>query len=95
MAKNSVIKKYEPKLDDDFDFSADDSSADGMFAGMVSGLIEASNHQTTMAIELTKLVVLKNPDCSMTEDKIFSTFKKATKVIADSFPLKSLMEQCG
>lgn len=94
MAKNSIIKKHHPELEDDFDF-LEDVPADGIFAGMVSGLIEASNHQTTMAIELTKLVVSKNTDNSMTEDKIFSTFKKATKVIADNFSLKTLMAQCG
>ena len=94
MAKNNALKKYESELEDVLDFS-DEGSANEMFAGMVSGMIEASNHQTTMAIELTKLVVSKNADHSMSEDKIFSTFKKATKVIADSFPLKALMEQCG
>ena len=45
------------------------------------------------AIELTKLVVAKSSDQTMTEDKIFATFKRASKVVYDIYPLKSLLEQ--
>jgi len=97
MTKNKVLKKHEAELVDhlefdDFDFPAGSPSGED-FAGMIEGLIDASNHQTTVALELTKLVVAKSPDQTMTEDKIFATFKRASKVVHDSYPLKSLLEQ--
>lgn len=63
------------------------------FAGIMGGIIEAGNHQASMALELTKLIVAKSADQTMTEDKIFSTFKRASKEVSDNFPLKSLLEQ--
>ena len=99
MTKNKALKKYEAELadplefNDDFDFPDDYSHDDEAFAGVISGLIEASNQQTMAAIELTKLVVAKSSDQTMTEDKIFATFKRASKVVYDIYPLKSLLEQ--
>jgi hypothetical protein len=92
MAKNNTIKKYKDKEDDIFDFS-EESPGDEMVAGMMTGLIEASNHQAMMAIELTKLVASKNSQASMSENDIFSTFKRASKVVAESIPLKDLWKQ--
>ncbi len=99
MAKNNLIKKHREKVvetdfDDDFDFSElmDSSYDDEMMAGVMSGLIEASNNQMTLAIELTKLAVEKNPAQSMHEDEVFSIFKKASGVINDNFPLKKMLE---
>ena len=98
MPKNNMIKKHrekvvEPDFDDDFDFSEFmDSSDNEMMAGVMSGLIEASNNQMTLAIELTKLAIKKNPAESMNEDEVFSIFRKASGVINDNFPLKKLME---
>jgi nucleoside diphosphate kinase len=94
MAKNNMVKKYKEELEDDFDFS-EESPGDEMVAGMMSGLIEASNHQTLMAIELTKLIVSKSAEQSMSEDSIFSTFKRASKVISENLPLKGLWEKFG
>ena len=61
-------------------------------AGVMSGLIEASNNQVMLAIELTRLALGKNASTDMKEDDVFSIFKKASGVIAESFPLKSLLE---
>ena len=88
MARNKMQKYQED--DDVFDFS-EESPGDEVIAGMMSGLIEASNHQTMMAVELTKLVVAKHSESSMSENDIFSAFKRASKVIAESIPLKELM----
>lgn len=89
MAKNNMLKREE---DDVFDFS-EESPGDEVVAGMMSGLIEASNHQTMMAIELTKLVVAKSSQPSMSENDIFSAFKRASKVVTESVPLKELWEK--
>lgn len=100
MAKNNMLKKFEIEMEDDlelddgFDFSGEYPETEG-FSAMMSSLIEASNHQTSMAIELAKLVIEKHPDQKIPEDKIFAIFKKASKVVADSFPLKTLLEQCN
>ncbi|MBP9742987.1 MAG: hypothetical protein KBD37_06490 [Burkholderiales bacterium] len=100
MAKNNLLKKYEIAMDDgleldeDFSFPGEYPETEA-FSNMMESLIEASNHQTSMAIELAKLVIEKHPDQKISEDKIFSIFKKASKVVAESFPLKSLLEQCN
>lgn len=93
MAKNNMLKKHQ-EVEDDFDFSEmlTPSYDDETMAGVMSGLIEASNNQMMLAIELTKLALDKNTSKDMKEDDVFSIFKKASGVIAESFPLKSLLE---
>lgn len=93
MAKNAALKKYQ-ELEDNFGFSEDmESFGDEAMAGMMSGLIEASNNQMMLAIELTKLAVEKSSAKDMDEEDVFSVFKKASGVIAESFPLKALWEK--
>jgi hypothetical protein len=98
MAKNTMLKKHKEE-DDDFDFSEmlgssyDDS--DETMAGMMSGMLEASNNHMMLALELTKLVVGKNTSKDMNEEEVFSVFKKALGVITESFPLKALWEKLG
>jgi hypothetical protein len=92
MAKNKSLKKYD---DEPFDlhYVEDVSSPnDEAISGMMVGLVEASNHQQKMAIELTKLVVEKSPE-AMDEEKVFSSFKRASKVVTEYFPLKELWEK--
>lgn len=91
MAKNKTLKKYNELMDVDFeeDFS---SPNDEVIAGMMAGLIEASNHQQKIAVELTKLVVEKSTE-AMSEEKIYSAFKRASKVVKESAALKELWEQ--
>lgn len=91
MAKKNTLKAREEEI---FDFSdmSDDSYDEGTMVGVMSGMLEASNNQMMMAIELTKLIVANNPVKNM-EDHVFSVFKKATKVVGENFALKAIMEQ--
>lgn len=93
MAKKSGLKVREDTFDYR-DISYDDTNQETML-GVMSGMLEASNNQMMMAIELTKLIVtnsaVENRD--MMEDYVFSVFKKATKVIGENFALKNIMEQ--
>lgn len=95
MAKSNIVKKRDNAiLEDEFDFqnifqSHEDDEA---IAGIMHGIIEASNNQMTLAVELTKLVVNKNTN-NMHEEEVFSIFKKASNVIATCNPMKGLMEQ--
>lgn len=91
MAKSKSLKKEHELFDVDFvrDFS---SPNDEVIAGMMAGLIEASNHQQKMAIELTRLVVEKSNE-PINEEKVFSAFKRASKVVIENFPLKELWEK--
>lgn len=91
MAKKNTLKVREEEI---FDFSdmSDDAYDQGTMVGVMSGMLEASNNQMMMAIELTKLIVANNPVKNM-EDHVFSVFKKATKVIGKNFALKNIMEQ--
>jgi len=94
MAKNNALKKHEV-LEDDFDFSEIMGSSydDELMTDVMSSMIEASNNQMILAIELTKLAVEKNSAKDLNEDDIFSIFKKASGVIAESSPLKTLLEK--
>jgi len=91
MAKKNALKVREEEI---FDFSdmSDDAYDEGTMVGVMSGMLEASNNQMMMAIELTKPIVANNPVKNM-EDHVFSVFKKATKVIGENFALKNIMEQ--
>jgi len=94
MAKSNLIKKNtRNELENDFDLSDFLSSPDDeAMAGVLNGLIEASNTQMTQAIEITKLIVNQSVDNALNEDDIFRILKKSTQVLADSFPLKMLLE---
>lgn len=88
MAKKNTLKVQE---EDIFDFiDAHNSYDEETMVGIMSGMLEASNNQMMMAIELTKLIVANGPVKNM-EDHVFSVFKKATRVIGDNFALKNIM----
>ena len=88
--------KFEPD-GDDFDFSEImfGHHDDDAISVVVRSLIEASNQQTAMAIELTRLVVDKTPQQERNSEEIFSVFRMASKEIseAENFPLKKLWEK--
>lgn len=93
MAKNSALKRQE---EDDFDFSdMIGSPGDDAINGMFSNLVGASNHQMNIAIELTKLVIEKGSVPDIKEEAVFSIFKRASKAVSESFPLKPLWDQLG
>lgn len=87
-----MVQKHD-ELEDALDFDYMSSENEAM-AGIMSGILEASNNQMMMAIELTKLIVANNAVKNM-EDHVFSVFKKATKVVGENFALKKLLEQLG
>jgi hypothetical protein len=89
MAKNKAPKKVDELFDIDF---AQDLPDEEVIADMMMGLVEASNHQQRIAIELTKLAVEKSTE-DMNEEKVFLMFKRASKVVIESFPLKELWEK--
>jgi hypothetical protein len=92
MSKNITLKKYD-ELIGELDFFEDEEiPGEEAVVGVLQGLIEASQHQQKTAIELTKLVVEKSSE-TMTEENIFSAFERATKVVAENFPLKELWEK--
>ena len=94
MAKNNVLKKQREIIEDDFDLTEmmRSSHDDEVMAGIMSGMIEASNNQMLLALELTKLALDKSTK-EMGEDDVFSTFKKASVVIAERFPLNTILEK--
>lgn len=94
MAKTSVMKKQK---EPDFDFSdlfhTDSSPDEAAFLGMMSGMIEAYRHQQQTAIELTRLAIEKNASDSMSEEEVFSTFKRASQAVSEVSPIKELFEK--
>ncbi len=94
MAKNMKPKKFEEEFEDHFDFSGSMIAQDEDFvAGVMSDLIAANNHQMVIALELAKLAIEKSTSGVMNEEKVFSAFRQASKVVAESFPLKELFEK--
>ncbi len=80
----------DDEYEDEFDYL--DESSDEMDENqMLSDVMEASNQQAMMAIELTKVVVSKMGD--LTEDKVFEIFKKASNLILEGSPLKMLFDK--
>ena len=92
MAKKNALKVREEEIFDFHDMSDDDAYDEETMIGVMSGMLEASNNQMMMAIELTKLIVANNPVKNM-EEHVFAVFKNATKVVGENFALKNLMEQ--
>jgi hypothetical protein len=101
MGKKRLVKQelYGNIFDDDFDLE----SMEGPMAQAMGIMLQASNHQMLIALELTKLIVFKdssekdrseqNQLGEDREERVFSVFKKATKVAAESFASKDLLEQ--
>ena len=96
MAKAPTIKKPRKEAIRDFDFSnfmtESEGPEDEMILGMMQGLIEAYRHQQQTAIELTKLVVESSSE-KMKEEQVFSTFKRATKVVSEVSPIQELFKK--
>lgn len=96
MAKTSAVKKYKQQ-EPDFDFSElpdmDSSPEEGYILGMMSGMIEAYRHQQQTAIELTRLAIEKNASENMSEEEVFSTFKRACQIVSDISPIRDLFEK--
>lgn len=92
MAKN-ISKRHEEELEEDFDFAEFMESGGGeAFSDIMNSLLEAGKHQMTISLELTRLVV-ESTSKEMSEEKVFSTFKQAAKVVSESFPLKELTQK--
>lgn len=95
MAKSNVLKKRgNVTLENDLDFRDifHSHEQDEAMAGFIHGIIEASNNQMTLAVELTKLIVNKSTK-DMKEDEVFLILKKASDAVANSTPMKTLWEQ--
>ncbi len=94
--KKLVNPEFHGNVFDESDFavdSFDSSSMEGPMAHAVGIMMQASSHQMSIALELTKLIVEKDPVQKDREEHVFSVFKKATKVAAENFALKDLLEQ--
>lgn len=97
MAKTSVVKNQQKSRTPDFDFSEilqmDSSPNDEVVLGMMTGLIEAYRHQQQTAIELTRLALEKNISENMSEEEVFSTFKRASQAVSEVSPIKEIFEK--
>jgi len=94
MSKNKLTKKEEMFDFEDYE-EFDDSSNNELMAGFVSGMLEASNNQAKIALELTKLIAEKTPSDKIDEEFVFSTFKKSTKVVSENQSLPELLKAIG
>lgn len=61
--------------------------------GMMQGLIGTTRHNTTVAFELTKLIVDQKTDTPMSSAEILKTFEQASKAVSDNSSLNELLEK--
>lgn len=96
MAKKKPLEKQEelPELFDFSDMSYDEAYDQDDMMGIMHGMLEASNNQMLIALELTKLIV-SNDTVDNREEQVLSAFKKATQVVSENVALKNLIEQMG
>lgn len=90
MGKKDQLKKREDYYDV-MPFGDEECSQD-MMIGVMSGMLEASNNQMMMALELTKIIVGDTVVKNM-EEHVFSVFRKSIQVVGENIALKNVMEQ--
>jgi hypothetical protein len=92
-----MSRKKLAKTVDFFDYEAAEADIDAeLAAGFMSGVLEATNNQSKMGLELTKLIVENsNKGKNFTEDEIYSIFNRATKVVLDNHNLNALLDKLG
>lgn len=89
--KNQV-EVMQPEFEEDCcDFGSDFSDHDHDSMDMAA-LIEAHNYQSSLAFELTKLIVANASTENKTEEAILNSFVRALKVVGENSPLKDIWE---
>lgn len=89
MSKNKIAAKEEIVVNDlDFSDFMHSYDEDDMMSAL-SGLIDASNQQMTIALELTKLIAGNDKS----EEQVFSIYKKAAKLVCENYSLKTMLQE--
>lgn len=90
-ANRGEDKNFPLFLDDLYD----DYESNEIYSTILTNMVEATNNQMNIAVELTKLVSNTNNSSTLNEEKIFSIFQKAMHVIGTCSPLKKIWEEHG
>ncbi len=95
MSKNNVVKNEI--IEEDLDFSAfmEDSPYDDEAEAndVMDRMVDVSYHEMKTAVALTKIAVEKQSAKEMDIEAVFSTYKQALEVVAQSSPLKAILEK--
>ena len=93
MSKNNVVKNE--MVEEELDFSAFMDSADEeAIDDVMNRMVDVSHHEMQTAVALTQIAVEKQSGKEMDIEAVFSTYKRALEVVAESSPLKSIFEKC-
>jgi len=84
--------KYDEAPEFDFSELINAGIGDETVSEVFRIFIENSNNQMNQAIELTKLIVNRNPD-SMNTAEIHEVFIKSINVVINNTPIKELLEK--
>lgn len=96
MAKNKKLKEHEEVFEEVFDFDdMDESYDDTDLTGVMNSLLDAANQQLKVAFDLTKLIIENDTSKNVTEEQVFSVFKKASKVVGECELMKNMLENVG
>ncbi len=97
MAKKPAKLQEKAELMDFLDFIDNEDNYDDGYEGtalieIMSNVVEISNCQMAMSLELTKLIV-GNDNSPKKDDHVLAAFKKATQAVSDNFNLQNLIKQ--
>lgn len=94
MATHAVRQRedVEEAIDYDFGDAGDTFDRDQAAADVMQGMLESARFEAETALGLTKLLIENIPPVNITKDILFSTYREALQVVAESSPLKKMIE---
>lgn len=94
MAKNKLAN--QETFEEQYDFDFEDMMTpfeESSMGDVLDSLITASNHQLSMAMDLTKLVLTQQEPQAMTENQIIDLFRKAVDAVVEGYPFKKMISE--
>ncbi|MCX7121788.1 MAG: hypothetical protein NTZ67_08510 [Gammaproteobacteria bacterium] len=88
----STAEVMKPDFEEDYCCDFDSEECHDHDEIDMTALIEAHQYQSTLAFELTSLIVENASAENKTEEAILNSFVRALKVVSDNSPLKDIFE---
>ena len=92
-AKKTVSRVAMPELEESCDFSDCYESCDSSMDLDINKLVEADNFQSSLALELTQLIIENASSENKTAEHIINTFVLASKVVRENSALNAILEK--
>lgn len=100
--KQTNLKSVFPSMDDVLEAFEENDEYEMMneaerevVSTLIGQVLEGTNHQMLISLELTKLAVEKLSSNESTADQIFKIYTQATKAVMETSPFPKLLEVLG